>query len=386
MSSGELKTLEKFRQINAEFPYNRYVKKWKGQGRKVIGWFCTYTPEEVIHAAGILPVRIWGGFKELSLDLANSYFYPTSCSTVRAAFQLAVDHKFDFLDGFVVASPCEHARRLYDVWDYWLPTKFDLSFSVPLVHGERSINWYHDELIKFKGALEESFQVKITDKALKESIKLYNRTRDILKNLSELAKLDDPPLTGAETLEVMNAVCITPKEEINPLLEELLEEAKPVKRSWGDIPRLMITGSELHNPEFIKFMEDQGCLVVLTELCSGVRYWMDNVEEKGDPLQEIARRYITRIPCHHFYPWKPRFDRIVELAKEYRVDGVINELVRYCVAWSWNRPEQKKRFTDEGFPTLDFEIMFNAGGSGQLKQRIQAFVEMLNAAKEEALV
>ena len=114
----ELETLAEIREINASFPYNKYVKEWKESGKKELGWFCNYTPEEVIHAAGILPVKILGGFEEFPLTKADGYFYPTSCSTVRSCFQQALEGHYDFLDGFVVWSPCDHARRFFDVWSF----------------------------------------------------------------------------------------------------------------------------------------------------------------------------------------------------------------------------------------------------------------------------
>ena len=381
-----LEALAEIRAINEAFPYNDPVREWKEQGKKVIGWWCCYVPEEVIHAAGMLPIRLLGGFRELSLDLANSYFYPTSCSTVRACFQLALEKKYDFLDGFVMGSPCEHARRLFDIWSYWMSTPLIYPFSIMFVHGEEAVRYYEHELLQFKEKLEDLFGVEITNGALQQSIALYNQTRELLRKLNELRKRDNPPLTGAEALEVVNAAMTTPKEYINPILERLLEEASSGKRALEAKTRLMITGSMLNNPEFVKFIEDQGCTVVTEEQCSGVRYWMGLVDADLDPVKALARRYIVdRFPCHHFYPWEPRFDRIVELAKEYRVQGAVSELVRYCVALGFMRPLIRERLNGIGVPVLELELMYGAGGSGQVKTRVQALLEMIEGITEEPL-
>ena len=380
----ELKTLAEIREINAAFPYNKYVKDWKESGKKVIGWVCNYVPEEVIYAAGILPVRILGGFEEFPLDKANAYFYPTSCSTMRSSFQYALEHHYDFLDGFVVGSPCEHARRFYDVWTYWMKTPFYYPVSLLFVHGDESIRHYGDGLLDFKSKLQEFFGVKITDDDLWRAIRLYNRTRELLKQLDELRKSDHPPISGAETLEVMNACLTTPKEQFNKILERLIEEAKSIKRTWENKEiRLMFTGSMWNNPNFLKFIEDQGCLIVVNEICTGLRYWDKQVEVGSDPLKALAQRYITRFPCNHFYPWEHRIDRMVETAKGYRVDGVINNLVRYCVALGFMRPLIKERFTEERIPCYDLEQMYGARGSGQVKTRIQAFLEMIEFSQEK---
>lgn len=382
-NNQELETLAEIREINASFPYNKYVRDWKEGGKKIIGWVCTYTPEELIHAAGILPIRVWGGFEEFPLNKADAYFYPTSCSTVRSCFQFALEHKYDFLDGFVVGSPCEHARRLFDVWSYWMKTPFNYPSSLLFDHGDESIRHYHDGLLDFKSKLEEFYGIKISDDALRESIFLYNRTRELLRQLDELRKSDNPPISGAEALEIMNACMATPKEQFNKILERLVEEAKSIRRTWKNKEiRLMFTGSMWNNPKFLKFIEDQGCLIVVNEICTGMRYWSDLVQVDSNLLKAIAHRYITRFPCHHFYPWEPRFDRMVKTAKEYRVAGVINLLVRYCVGLGFMRPLIKERFVQEGIPCYDLEQMYGARESGQVKTRIQAFLEMIEFSKE----
>ncbi len=380
----DLETLSEIKEINNSFPYNRYVKQWKENGGKIIGWFCTYTPEELIYAAGILPVRVLGGFEEFGLDKANSYFYPTSCPTVRSAFQLLLEHHYDFLDGFVLGSPCEHARRFYDVLTYWKPMPFAYISSILFVHNDVAVNYYYEGLLDFKAKLEQFTGVRITDDALWEAIHLYNRTRELLRQLNELRKLDNPPISGAEDLEIMNACLAAPKEQFNKILERLIDEVASISRPWEKKSfRLMITGSMWNNPDFLKFIEDQGCLIVANELCMGMRYWADSVEADSDPLKAIARRYVTRFPCHHFYPWEPRIDRMVEVAKAYRVDGVIDNYVRYCIALGFMRPLIRTRFEKEGIPYYDLEQVYNSKGSGQVKTRVQAFLEMIEFRREE---
>src|SRR4030042_416784 len=118
--ASTLETLREIREINASFPYSEPVKEWKEQGRKVIGWQCTYVPEEIIYAAGMLPIRVTGGYKELDLEDANAYLYINSCSSVRSCLQLGLEKQYDFLDGFVAGSTCDGARRLADVWGRYL--------------------------------------------------------------------------------------------------------------------------------------------------------------------------------------------------------------------------------------------------------------------------
>lgn len=382
----ELESLAEIRELNASFPYNTYVKEWKEGGKRVMGWFGNYCPEEVIYAAGILPYRILGGFEEFPLNKANAYFYPTSCSTVRSCFQLAFEGQYDFFDGFVVWHPCEHARRFYDVWTYWIKPPFHYAGSLLFIHGDESVRHFREGIVDFKSKLEEFTGDKIEDKALREAIRLYNRTRELLGQLNELRKSDHPPISGAEALEIMNACLTTPKEPFNRILEKLVKEAKSIRRPWPNKEaRIMFTGSMWNNPNFLKFIEDQGCLIVVNDLSTGMRYWTDLVEVDAEPLDALAQRYVNRyLPCNSFYPWEPRIDRMVETAKAYRVDGVVNNLVRYCVALGFMRPLIKEKFTEEGIPFYDLEQMYGAKESGQVKTRIQAFLEMIEFAKEES--
>lgn len=378
-----LETLKQIERINQQIPEIDEIKEWKANGGKVVGWLCDYVPEELIHAAGLLPVRVTGVSKEISLDDANAYLYTTTCSFVRTCFQLAFEKKYDFLDGFVVASNCDHARRLFDVWDRYIPTPYRYIISVPHTKLPQAQKFYERELIDFKKSLEDHFKVTIPEGKLTEAIKLFNRTRRTLRKLNELRKEDSPKIMGGEVSKIMNACEKLPKEKFNPLLESILQELKNTRRENKTKLRLMVSGSVLNNPHYIEFIEDQECSVVIDDLCTGVRYWWDEVAEDKPPMQALSQRYLTRFPCARMTPGEDRFKQVVTLAKEYRVDGVIQEMVRYCTPTAWERPWLRKTFEEANIPVLQLEILYGAAGTGQLKVRVQAFLEMLEMRLEE---
>ncbi len=380
MATHTLSGLAKVRQVNEGFPYPEPIKQWKARGGKVIGWVCTYAPEELMHAAGLLPLRITGGFEQLALDWANAYLYPTTCSTVRSYVQLALEKRYDFLDGFVMAGTCDHIRRLYDVWAYYAFTPaFNHLIRVPGILRPEAEDYYRSELVIFQQALEDFTGNKITPDRLRHSINLFNRMRRLLGELEALKKLEAPPLTGAEMLEIMNAGWYMPKEEYIPLLEEILAEAKGVARPTADLKRIMIYGSELNNHHFVKFLEDQECLAVVMDTCTGYRYWSDLVNEDPDvdPLDALAQRYINHFPCSRIFPRKIRLERVMDLVREYRIQGVVSEYVRYCTPVAWERSIIRDRMEQAGIPVLQLEIEYGTAGTGQIKTRIRAFVEML---------
>jgi len=372
-----LETLKPIERINQQIPGIDEIKEWKAQGGKVVGWLCDYVPEELIHAAGLLPVRVSGVLKEIPVDDANAYLYTTTCSFVRTCFQLAYEKKYDFLDGFVVASNCDHARRLFDVWDRYIPTPYRYIISVPHTKLPQAQKFYERELRDFKKSLEDHFKVSIPKDKLSESIKLFNRTRRNLRKLNELRKEDTPKIMGSEVSKIMNACEKLPKEEFNPMIESIIREVANTHRENNANLRLMISGSVLNNANYVEFIEDQGCTVVIDDVCTGIRYWWDEVAEDKPPMEALALRYLTRFPCARMTPGEDRFKQVIEVAKEYRVQGVIQEMVRYCTPTAWERPWLRKSLEDADIPILQLEILYGATGTGQLKVRVQAFLEMI---------
>jgi len=258
----QLKTLEDIRRINASFPYTDPIKEWKNQGKKVIGWSCIYVPEEIIYAAGILPVRVTGDSKQLQLDVANSYLYTSTCSFMRTCFELALSNQFDFLDGFVASTVCQGIIRLAEVWEHYLKVPVIYNVNVPRKNTERGQQFYSAELREFKHRLERLFDLEISEQDLIHAIEGYNETRVLLKKLYELKKGDAPPLSGAETIEILNAAVRMPKDEFIMLLKDLLEEISISNRSLSDRTRIMITGSILNNYEYA-YALDSGWICIL---------------------------------------------------------------------------------------------------------------------------
>ena len=372
-------TLEVFREVNRTFPKTTQVLEHKQQGKKVFGWLCTYAPEEIIHAAGGLPVRITGYSQEMELEDGTAYLYGNNCSFSRSCFQLGLRDGYDFLDGVVGGTTCDGARRMFDLWRHYIGTPFHHVLTVPRKYTQAAHDLYYSEVVKFKEHLEEYTGLTISDQALKDSIALYNESRDLLSRLYDFRKLDTPPISGAETMEVLDASFRMPKELFNEQLTSLLKEIEASGNVHSCRARLMVTGSVMANPEFIKSIEDQGGLVVTDELCTSTRYWSDPVILEGDepPLRAIARRYLNNFPCARMVPSDERFNRILDLVRDFKVDGVISQIVRYCVPYAHDVPLLKQRLSEVNVPLLTLDVEYGTSGSGQIQTRVQAFLEML---------
>jgi bzd-type benzoyl-CoA reductase N subunit len=379
----ELQNLENFREVNRTFPKTLEILDLKSQGKKVFGWLCTYVPEEVIHAASILSVRITGHAQETELDDGNAYLYINNCSFSRSCLQMGLRGEYDYLDGIIAGSTCDGARRLFDLWHYYLEIPFYHILTVPRKYTERAHKLYYEQVVIFKENLEKHLNLTITDKALTKSISIFNDSRELLKQLYQFRKLDNPPITGAEIMEVLNASQRMPKEQFNEYLRELLDELAKSEGNLKSRARLMVTGSVMNNPEFIRSIEDLGGMVVTDELCTSTRYWSDPVVlENRPPLEAISRRYLNNFPCARMVPSDERFDRILKLVEDYRVDGVISQIIRYCVPYAHDLPLLTERLKKAGIPTLALDVEYGTSGSGQISTRVQAFLEMLETIKK----
>ena len=371
--------LEKFCEVNNTFPKTTHILEHKHQGKKVFGWLCTYVPEEIIHAAGALPIRITGYSKEMELEDGTAYLYINSCSFSRSCLQLGLKGEYDFLDGVAGGSTCDGARRLFDLWRNYIDTPFYHVLTVPRKYTQSAHDLYHSQVLQFKVHLEEFMGIQITDESLYQSIGVYNESRALLKRLYELRKLENPPITGTETMEVLNACFRMPKELFNEWLRNLLDELQGSDNASKSRARLMLVGSAITNPELIESIEELGGLIVTDELCTGTRYWSDPVvlDKNSTPVEAISRRYLNNFPCARMFPSDERFNRILDLARDFRVDGVISQIIRYCVPYAHDLPLLTEKLKDNGIPTLALDVEYGTSGSGQIRTRVQAFLEML---------
>jgi len=200
---------ESFKKIHEE----RYkeIRRRKNEGMRVVGWACTYCPEEIIHAAGALPIRILGR-NNAETPIADAHMYSNTCCFVRGCLEDALKNEYDFLDGFLATNSCHFIARLYDAWNRYIDTPYKQILNIPHKYTESALNLFKKELTKLRRELEEFLQVEISDESLRNSIEVHNEMRQLLHRLYELRKRDCPPVTGTEVMHVILAGMSIPKE------------------------------------------------------------------------------------------------------------------------------------------------------------------------------
>lgn len=357
--------------------YNPAIRKWKEQGKKVVGFMCSYVPEEILCAADILPYRIRPIGCEQTTK-ADAIMKHINCSFVRSVLQFAIEGKYDFLDGIVACDGCDHSRRLYDVLKEKSPLPFMHFVGTPHKTGEEAAAWYADEIMLFKESVESAFGIEITESELADAMQIYDETKSLLKQLYELRQGDKPLLTGEETLKIMMAATVTPKHEFNLLLKRLLEELKERDGVTGHRARLMIMGSDIDSPEYIKAIENLGGLIVTDGLCFGTRYFWGPSRDGDGSLLSLAQSYLKRPACPRMSDAvAARVDFVKNMVDTFRVDGVICETMKYCDLWASQWFYLGQRLREFDIPFLLLEREYTLGNMGQLETRIQAFLETL---------
>ncbi|MFX0084842.1 MAG: benzoyl-CoA reductase, bzd-type, subunit N [Candidatus Hodarchaeota archaeon] len=355
---------------------HEYAKTWKEQtGGKVMGYFCTYVPEEILYAANILPVRILGSHEPQ--DVTEPHIFAMFCPFCRDCLAQGLKGRFDYLDGIMIAQSCLHIRQAYTSWDLHIPIEYSYYLPHPMhIQSPQAVPYLREELIRFKKSIEEWTGKPITDEDLKRGIKLMNENRRLLNQVYDLRKGSKPPLTGLEAMYMIVSSQMTDKHDHNRELESILQ--KLPTRDLGDPgERLMIIGSEDDDTEFITMVEGLGATFVTDDHCSGTRYFQEEVVSSEDIMTAIAERYVKRVPCpSKDWPKRTRLDHILRLAKEYNVQGAILIQQKFCDPHELDTPIIKEKLEENGITTLFLEFDVTVP-IGQFKTRVEAFLEIM---------
>ena len=354
---------------------HKLAEGWKRQGKKVFGYFCNYTPEELIYAAGIIPVRIRGSSE--NIELADAHLPTFCCSYMRSALEQALKGQYNYLDGAVFPKSCDMTRALYSIWKRDVKLPYYYSLPVPGKSTDAAVDFFIEELHLFKEALEKYTNGKISEQSLKQAIKLYNENRALAHELYNLGLRDNPPLSGSEAFAVLRAGLIMPKEEHNAMLRKLLAALSSVKGSTDSKVRLMIAGNTFETIELLQAVEESGGDVVVDDIDIGSRYYSAVVDENAEPLRALAERYLRKVFCPCKHPAELRLYHMLELAKEYHVKGVILLTQKYCDTHLYDRPWLESSLKANGVPVLVVDHSDTGWAGGKFKTMAQAFIEMV---------
>lgn len=361
------------------------VKNLKDQGKNVVGTYCVFTPWELIIAAGAIPVSLCG-MSEEPIAEAERHLPRNLCPLIKSSYGFAITDKcpyFYFSDLLIGETTCDGKKKMYEYLGEIKPMHV---MQLPNTScGEDSFYLWKKEMIKLKERLEKEFNIEITEERLKEAIKLRNRERMALRKFYELGKLNPPPLTGTEMLQVLyGANFKTDKEEQIRSLDELSSALKDDYKGGKakvspNAKRILITGCPIGGAteKIVNIIEENGGVVVCFENCSGVKSNNTLVDEEKDPIDALTEKYLST-PCSCMSPNDGRIELISTLVEEYKVDGVIDVILQACHTYNVETFRIKRFLNDKkNMPYMSIETDYSQTDIGQLKTRIAAFIEML---------
>lgn len=374
-----MKQIDECHQILKD-PYG-YVKKFREEsGRKVVGTFCSYAPEEIILAAGAHPFRLFGSGEKIRLAEAHLQSY--CCSLVRGALEDALAGRVDFLDGVVFPHTCDSIQRLSDIWRLNVPACFHLDVVLPVkLDTDGARQYMVDVLKRFRRELGEKLGGSISDDDLREAIRIMNRIRAALTRIYDLKGERPEILKGSDLYALVRAAMIMDRTRAAFLLEEVAAEMGIKSNSevaaWPK-KRIVLSGGVCNHPDIYTIIEEAGGAVVGDDLCTGSRYFSGLIDEKADPAEAIAERYRQRVVCPAKHRGlSERADHLVRLVREKRAQGVIFFLLKFCDPHAFDYPYLKEALDRMGIPSLLMEVEDRLPAEGQLRTRFETFVEMI---------
>jgi len=349
------------------------ARAWKERtGGKVVGLFCCSVPEELIHAAGMLPVRLLGEHADTSE--ADVYFPVNVCPYPKACFDQALKGKYDYLDGIVVPNVCDMVRAMLGFWQTSSPLPFMYFLEVPQKISPESTDFFTVELRRFREALEAFGGEPIGDDAIRAAIRTCNADRELLRKLSALRVTAGVP--GTLVQDATLAAMVLPKQRHLELMEAALAEAQtaPV---IGGLP-LFLSASMLDESDFVRLIEESGGHVVADDMPAGTRYFQSDVDEgDSDPLRALARRYLEEIACPRKMLPEAHLTHMLDLLEGSGARGVVIHNLRACDCHLYEYPYFKKELEARGMSVLFFRGEETATELEQQRADIEAFIEMI---------
>jgi len=362
MRGGERLTSESaFEEIQRHYQQRDLAaREWKGNGGKVVGYFCDAVPAEIILAAGLFPIRL-SGDPHGRTDVARQNVIPRFTARedfVHSILNMLLTGEYDFLDYLVIPHTRDSIHRLYQL--IAMLKDSDPSLHLPEIFFLDSIHttffsgglYNRDRMLELKERLEEWSGKKITSEALSRVIAITNENKVLLKKVAALRAAEPPCVSGVEALQIIGSSMFMLKEEHNKLLKEYLDGTDKLPARNGT--RLFVSGSPLDSLQLFEIIESCGATVVADDNCWGNRYSDVLIDTSLDPFEAIADRYHNRSPCSRMYPMSRRLEYCLQNVVEAKAQGVVFNVFRHDAAEIWEIPGKTKALEEKGIPSVYF--------------------------------
>ncbi|OEF95932.1 double-cubane-cluster-containing anaerobic reductase [Desulfuribacillus alkaliarsenatis] len=364
------------------------IKNVKEAGRKVVGYYCVFSPIELIEATGALPVGLCATKQEPIAD-GEKVLPRNLCPLIKSSYGFAASGKcpfFHFADAIVAETTCDGKKKMYELMEKMKPM---IVLDIPnTTNLERRKQHWTEEILRMKDFLEDTLGQEVTIDNLRNTIATYNEERKNIMELVSLNKHEPAPMSGIDLLKVMWGRSFQiDREEFKTNLLALIDEVKDIvanrEQSTAEKqpkkPRILVTGSPtgVGQEKVMKIIEDAGGQVILQEACSGIKGFVDLVDETADPYEALAAKYMD-IPCSCLSPNPRRMELTSGLCNEYAIDGVVDITLQACHTYNIESYTLKEYLREHnGVPLLQIETDYSQSDNQQIKLRVDTFLEMI---------
>ena len=371
------------------------INEAKEQGKKVMGTYCIYSPNEMAMAMGAIPVSLCGTRQD-AIPAAESILPRTVCPLIKSSFGFWINDSCAYLaasDLIVGDTTCDGKKKMFELMGEKLNM---LILQLPSAQDEElALPFWEKQFEILEERLEKDFGGKITRESLEQAIELANRERAAMKRVMDASRHKPSPITGMQLIELAFKTSFFPDKEVGiKMLEEVADElegmiAKGLSPYAEATPRVVLTGVPvgIGSHKVIKLLEDCGANVVVLDSCTGYKKVRTMVDvkpgaSKAEMIRTLAKRYLD-IPCSVMSPNPTRYEVIAELAREFKADAVVDLSWQGCHTYNVEGYSVKKYVTEElGLPALQLETDYSESDTEQLRVRIEAFLEMVQQRKK----
>lgn len=384
----DLKYLIEFENLLQE-ANNELVQQAKADGKLCLAYTCYHIPEVLLNLDNCFSTRLRAP-RTGSMDIATYYMSSYLCGFSKALVERGIEGGYNHLNALIGSESCSEMNRCYEHFELLNLVDNDKFFvsiaDIPFKIMPHTIKHYKRQLqTKLLDKLRDVYGVDISEQAMRKAVEEHNEVCRLITEIGEYRKEENPRITGYEFHVICLVSYVCPKYLIIDKLRETAEELKTrepdEKKNYR--AKIVVVGSEMDDPDFTKLMEESGALVVADRYCFGSLPGREEIQlsDDGDVLEEIILHYMKTSECPRYMSHdkvEGRKEYVRKLVNDYHAEGVIYEQLKFCEYWGYERALASHIITnDYGIPSVSVDRQYTANASGQLRTRVQAFVESL---------
>ena len=374
---------------------NELIRQAQEDGKICVAYTCENTPEPLLNLPGTFSARLRAP-RTGSMEVATYYLTSFLCEYSRALLERAIEGGYNFADCIITPDGCSMMNRCVENMELLKamgkekPNFFYEYMEIPMKGDDNGLNLYvlqcKNHILK---PLAEHYGIDTSDAAIRKAVAEHNRVCELIRAIGEFRKGENPTITGYEFHVITLATYACPKYLLIDKLEETLEELKTREpdEKFPYRARVVVVGSEVDDLDFVKLVEDSGAYVCADRFCYGSLPGRDPIAltDDEDALTQICRQYMRRAECPRYMDMPKMVGRreyVAQTAKEYGADGVIYEQMKFCDPWAYEKMLGSHILREEfGYPVLAVDRPYSIASSGQMRTRVQAFVESMEIKK-----